>query len=147
MLDRYQTFRKIVRRGDLPAGDGTASAREFYRTRPLAPDRTEHLSKSQAVRVRETLRLSRAGLGHARAAKFHREREKWHAAEQERHWQAVQHEMGEATLALNPLDDEPLAEWSDESASYFDRKTFEAEHPTLAAKYTSRKPRRRWLPK
>jgi predicted phage-related endonuclease len=147
MLERYEAFRKIVRRGNLPAGDGSASAREFYRTRPLAPDRTEHLSKSQAVRVRETIRLSKAGLGHARAAKFHREREKWHAAEQERHWQAVQHEMGEATLALNPLDDEPLAEWSDESASYFDRKAFESEHPTLAAKYTSRKPRRRWLPK
>jgi predicted phage-related endonuclease len=147
MLERYQTFRKIVRRGDLPAGDGSASAREFYRTRPLAADRTEHLTKSQAVRVRESVRLSRAGHGHAKAAKFHREREKWHAAEQERHWQAVQHEMGEATLALSPLDDEPLAEWSDETTSAFDRKAFEADHPQLAAKYTSRKPRRRWLPK
>jgi predicted phage-related endonuclease len=147
MLDRYQTFRKIVRRGGLPDGDGSPSAREFYRTRPLAADRTEHLSKSQAVRVRETIRLSKAGLGHARAAKFHRERSKWHDAEQERHWQAVQHEMGEATLALSPLDDEPLAEWSDETTSAFDRKAFEADHPTLAAQYTSRKPRRRWLPK
>jgi predicted phage-related endonuclease len=147
MLDRYQIFRKIVRRGGLPVGDGSPSAREFYRTRPLAPDRTEHLSKSQAVRVRETLRLSKAGLGHARAARFHRERSKWHDAEQERHWQAVQHEMGEATLALSPLDDEPLAEWSDETTSAFDRKAFERDHPVLAARYTSRKPRRRWLPK
>jgi predicted phage-related endonuclease len=147
MLERYEAFRKIVRRGGLPDGDGSTSAREFYRTRPLAPDRTEHVSKAKAVRVRETLRLSKAGHGHAKAAKFHRERAKWHSAEEERHWQAVQHEMGEATLALSPLDDEPLAEWSDESASYFNRKAFESDHPRIAAKYVEHRPRRRWLVK
>jgi len=147
MLERYEAFRKIVRRGGLPDGDGSASAREFYRTRPLAADRTEHVSKSKAIRVRETLRLSKAGHGHAKAARFHTEREKWHKAEAERHWQAVQHEMGEATLALSPLDDEPLAEWSDESYSYFNRKALEAAHPAIASEFTEQRPRRRWLAK
>ena len=147
MLDRYRNFRRLVAKGQLPEGDGSDSAREFYRSRPLAPARTVDASATGLRLVGGSVRLSKAGHGHVKAAKLHAAQEKFHKGEAERHWQAVQHEMGEATLALSPLDDEPLAQWSDESASYFNRKAFEADHPRIAAKYTETRPRRRWLPK
>jgi hypothetical protein len=55
--------------------------------------------------------------------------------------------MGSATRALSPLSDEVLAEWSDESYSYFNRKALTAAHPAIAAEFTEQRPRRRWLVK
>lgn len=133
MREAYEAFRAMVKRGRLPEPDGSDSAREFFRSRRLEPA--------------EVVRLSRAGHGHAKAAKFHVERERWHKAEAERHWQAVQQEMGSATRALSPLSDEVLAEWSDESYSYFNRKALTAAHPAIAAEFTEQRPRRRWLVK
>jgi predicted phage-related endonuclease len=133
MTEAYVHFRAMVRRGRLPEPDGSDSAREFYRNHKLEPGKV--------------VRLSRAGHGHVKAARFHAEREKWHKAEAERHWQDVQHEMGNATHALSPLDDAVLAEWSDETYSYFDRKALKAAHPAIEAEFSERRPRRRWLVK
>jgi predicted phage-related endonuclease len=132
MLAQYVSFLDLLRAGEVPEPDGSSSSRDYFRERKLDWGRT--------------MRLGKDGWNHARAARFHTEREKWHSAEKERHWQAVQDQMGEATRAIN-AHDEPVAEWSESDYHRLDTAALKAARPDVYQEFSTTTTRRRFLPK
>jgi len=130
MRERYEAFRALLERGELPEGDGSDSAREFYRRRSLV----------QA----KTIRLDKEGWANARQARFHAERERYHKQQAEIHWQAVQAQMGEATHAINAFD-EPVCEWSESDYTRLDTKALKEARPDVYEEFSTTTTRRRFL--
>jgi predicted phage-related endonuclease len=132
MQERYEGFRDLLAQGEVPEPDGSNSTRDYFREKRLEWG--------------ETMRLDKDGWNHARAARFHTEREKWHAAEKERYWQAVQAQMGDATRAIN-AHDEPVAEWSESDYTRLDTAALKAARPDVYEEFSTTTTRRRFLPK
>jgi predicted phage-related endonuclease len=132
MLEQYVPFLDLLRAGEVPEPDGSNSTRDYFREKRLEWG--------------ETMRLDKDGWNHARAARFHTEREKWHSAEKERHWQAVQAQMGDATRAIN-YHDEPVAEWSESDYHRLDTAALKAARPDVYSEFATTTTRRRFLPK
>jgi predicted phage-related endonuclease len=130
VVEHCERFLALLRRGKLPAPDGSDSAREAIRAR-------------FAVSDHGSIRLSKAGWQHVRKCRELDELIGNAKAQREKHAQSVQDEMGEAEVAISPHD-APAAKWFQVTSNRLDTKALKAALPEIAAEFSKTTTTRRF---
>lgn len=131
IVERCEAFLALLRRGKLPAPDGSDSTREALRARygDAQPGKTVRLTQEQwkhLLRIRELDEVI------ARAKD-----------QRERHAQIVQDAMADATEAISPYDTE-AARWRPVHSTRLDTRALRAAHPDIAAEFSKTTTSRRF---
>lgn len=121
-VDTCERFLALLAKGKLPAPSGSDSDREAIRARFAQAE------------TGKTIRLSQAEWGHVRKIRELDEVIARAKAQRERHAEAVQEAMGDATEAISPYDT-VAARWRQVTSTRTDTKALKAAHPAIAAEF------------